>query len=204
VVKNRLAKKHERIRASQADLDAQLDNEPFFQTGQRPTIGLIEAARDFLAKERGVDRTGVSSYAIAQHLGIAQNRISLYQLHGGSMDNKLAVQIAKLVGLDPLKAIAAVEAERAPRTADKTFWSELAKAATVGAWMVGTYALLRAYLTPDLTITELFSHAWLLAAAYVPDAPIIHIAFLLAVALVAALFIAEFARRRRRAREVLL
>ncbi len=69
-----------------------------------------------------------SDYALAKRLGVTHNAISNYRNGVSSMDPYIAAQLAKLLNLDPLKAIATAEMERSERAGNpdrKDFWEGL-------------------------------------------------------------------------------
>lgn len=103
----------------------------------RPTIFYLEKIRDLIAHERRVDRGQITRYAIAQRLDITPNRLSHYYLHSGTMENKLAYQVAELLGEQPLRVIARVEAERANRAEDQKFWRRVARKVAMVVFAAG-------------------------------------------------------------------
>lgn len=70
-----------------------------------------------------------SDYAAAKKLGITCQAISKYRNKGTSLDDKVAVEIAELLDLNPLMVVASMHVERAERQNDKaliSFWSHYA------------------------------------------------------------------------------
>lgn len=88
---------------------------------------------DALARKLG----GVSDYRIAQELGESRQRISTYRTGRNNFDNRVAVQVAQLLGLPPMEVIAQIELDRAKSDKDRDFWQKLggksASVALVGA-----------------------------------------------------------------------
>lgn len=72
-----------------------------------------------------------SDYAAAKALGLRPNRISNYRCGVSHADDKTAVILADALGLDRLKTIAEINSDRANTARDRTFWKNVAKAASV-------------------------------------------------------------------------
>lgn len=72
-----------------------------------------------------------SDYAAAKALGLRPNRISNYRCGVSHADDKTAVMLADALELDRLKTIAEINSDRASSARDRTFWRNVAKAASV-------------------------------------------------------------------------
>ncbi len=70
-----------------------------------------------------------SDYATAKKLGISRQSVSNYRCNRKSLEDKLAVQVAELLGLQPFVIMASMRVERAERTRDESaisFWQDYA------------------------------------------------------------------------------
>lgn len=70
-----------------------------------------------------------SDYALAKKLGLTRGAVSKYRCQGTTLDDKVAIEIAELLDLNPLSVVASMHAERAERQNDETlisFWSHYA------------------------------------------------------------------------------
>ena len=70
-----------------------------------------------------------SDYAAAHYLGVTTQSISKYRCKKSFCEDKVAYQLAIILGLEPLRVVASIRAERAKRAGDETlflFWSEYA------------------------------------------------------------------------------
>lgn len=65
---------------------------------------------------------GASDYRIAQLMEESRQRISSYRTGATNFDNKAALKVAELLGIDPLQIIAEVEKDRAKSDSDRDFW----------------------------------------------------------------------------------
>lgn len=72
-----------------------------------------------------------SDYAAAKALKITQNAISNYRAGLSHADDRIAVMLADELGLDRLKTIARINAERAKKPEDRAFWKRIAAAAAL-------------------------------------------------------------------------
>lgn len=102
------------------------------------TVRYFQRLREVVAGELGIPVSEVTNYKLAQRLEIAPNRLTQYFVHGGTMENKLAFQVARILNEDPLVVIAEVEAERASRDEDRAFWQSVArKVAAIAVVAIG-------------------------------------------------------------------
>lgn len=67
-----------------------------------------------------------SDYAVAKALGTTAQVVSHYRAGRRAFDPYMAVKVAELVGVDPMRVIASVEAERARNDEQRAFWRRLA------------------------------------------------------------------------------
>lgn len=74
-----------------------------------------------------------SDYALAKRLGIAPARMSNYRLGRKRFDDSLAVDVAKLAGLDPVRVLCELHAEKATEPELRTYWQRAAKMARQAA-----------------------------------------------------------------------
>ncbi|WP_166425949.1 helix-turn-helix transcriptional regulator [Paraglaciecola sp. 20A4] len=66
---------------------------------------------------------------VAKKLGISRSAVSRYRNSTGSIDDKLAVEIAEMLTLDPFAVLASMRCERAARNnspTDINFWRKYA------------------------------------------------------------------------------
>lgn len=75
---------------------------------------------------------GISSdYAAAKELKLGANALSNYRNGVSHADDKTAVVLADALGLDRLKTIARINADRAKKPEDRAFWKRIAAAAVI-------------------------------------------------------------------------
>lgn len=70
-----------------------------------------------------------SDYALAKKLGLTRSAISHYKCKGTTLDDRMALEIAELLELNPMLVMASMHIERAERQNDKNlidFWSQYA------------------------------------------------------------------------------
>ncbi|KFX61032.1 helix-turn-helix domain-containing protein [Paraburkholderia fungorum] len=67
-----------------------------------------------------------SDYAAAKVLGVTPSTVSKYRLGRSVFDEKVAIQAAELIGIDPLEVISACKAESASDDHIRAVWT--------GAW----------------------------------------------------------------------
>ncbi|ABG40485.1 hypothetical protein Patl_1967 [Paraglaciecola sp. T6c] len=70
-----------------------------------------------------------SDNTVAKKLGVSRSAVSRYRNQTGSIDDKLAVEIAEMLSLDPFEVIASMRCERAARNncpKDISFWRKYA------------------------------------------------------------------------------
>lgn len=70
-----------------------------------------------------------SDNSVAKKLGVSRSAVSRYRSGSGSIDDKLAVEIAEMLTLDPFEVIASMRCERAARKNRPTeikFWRKYA------------------------------------------------------------------------------
>lgn len=79
------------------------------------------AVLDRIARRHGLR----SDYAIAKAFGCRQTRISSYRHGKSQMDDRVAVEAAKLSGDDPVRLIAELHAEREDDPALKEVWQRV-------------------------------------------------------------------------------
>jgi predicted transcriptional regulator len=72
-----------------------------------------------------------SDYAVAEDLGITRAAISSYRRGLSHADDRIAVLLADAIGVDRLKTIARINADRAKKAEDRAFWKRIATAAGV-------------------------------------------------------------------------
>jgi hypothetical protein len=71
-------------------------------------------------------RHGVpSDYALAKTLGVTQQMISRYRTGRDFLSDSVAIQVAKLLELEPAVIIAAVHCERAKKPDEKAVWNTI-------------------------------------------------------------------------------
>jgi transcriptional regulator with XRE-family HTH domain len=76
-----------------------------------------------------------SDYQLAKKLSTGTSRIANYRSGRSFMDDSLALQIADLLDVDPLRVMASVHVEREERTGNYemlNFWKDVAKRASKG------------------------------------------------------------------------
>jgi hypothetical protein len=75
-----------------------------------------------------------SDYGLAKQLGISTSQISNYRNQKIQADDFVAVRMAEVLRLDPIRVIAAIHAEREKNEDKRAFWKKYsAAAATVTA-----------------------------------------------------------------------
>lgn len=84
------------------------------------TVDLLETA-----KHRQGD---VSDYRLAKILGINPNAISNYRGGRSVPANPIAMRLGKLAGIDPLRAVAMVNLERASTDEEREVWEAILEA----------------------------------------------------------------------------
>lgn len=66
-----------------------------------------------------------SDYALAAKLGVTRAAISKFRIRKDPMGDSTAIQVAKLLELDPAVIIAAVHCERAKKPDEKAVWAAM-------------------------------------------------------------------------------
>jgi len=82
-----------------------------------------------------------SDRQLSIRLGWSHNRVSNYRTGTSGFDTKASIQIAVLIGIDPLAVIADMETERAKDRIVKSYWRGVKKAAAAGALGLGVALL---------------------------------------------------------------
>lgn len=83
---------------------------------------------DEAKKTHGIE----SDYRIAKVLNIRASAVSNYRNRAGAtLDDEIAVRVAELIGIDPVRVIADQHAERARTDRMRTIWRQIAAAAAV-------------------------------------------------------------------------
>lgn len=72
-----------------------------------------------------------SDYAAAKALDLRPNRLSNYRTGVSHADDKTAVILADALGLDRLRTIARINADRARDSKERAFWRQIAAAAAI-------------------------------------------------------------------------
>lgn len=67
-----------------------------------------------------------SDYAVAKLLGISCQRTSMYYSGTRRFNPEMSIQVAELLGLDPISVLASVELERETRPAVRQLWERFA------------------------------------------------------------------------------
>lgn len=88
------------------------------------TLQLLQRYKDF----KGLR----SNYAAAKALGISESTISGW-VHGGTMDQAIALQIAQEIGSEPLATLAQVQLERPLSDRERRVWSRYCARVLVAA-----------------------------------------------------------------------
>lgn len=65
-----------------------------------------------------------SDYALARFMGISKQRITTYRQGRSSFSTEFSIIVAKLLGLEPLEVIAAMNAVREKSSLSKSFWKD--------------------------------------------------------------------------------
>jgi transcriptional regulator with XRE-family HTH domain len=84
-----------------------------------------------------------SDYQLAKALGCVQSRLSGYRNDSRTFDDAMAARVAELLGIDPLRVLADMAAERSKNPEVKALWQKIATAAAsvLAAVLVGGLAV---------------------------------------------------------------
>lgn len=85
----------------------------------------MERTIDFIERLRARN-DGCSNYRIAKLLGVDQSAVIRYTKHGKSMDDKYAIRMAELLGIDPAYVLACMAAERSHSVESTKQWERIA------------------------------------------------------------------------------
>ena len=85
-----------------------------------------------------------SDYQLAKELGVSHTRISNWRRGRNTFDERIAVQVAHLLTLDPAYVLACMAAERSKRADVKTAWKKAAQRIGMGTAAVVAAVLLGA------------------------------------------------------------
>gem|GEM_PF-727999 len=80
-----------------------------------------------------------SDYALAKYLETSTAVITRYRKNLSTMDDLMAVKIAKALSLEPIITIAAGNAERAKDEKTRELWNRLSKVAAIAALAIAAY-----------------------------------------------------------------
>ena len=75
-----------------------------------------------LAKHRQGD---VTDYRLSKLLGVSTQNISHWRNKGVKPSNPVAMRLGKLAGMDPLRAVALINLERASSDEDRELWEAI-------------------------------------------------------------------------------
>lgn len=116
------------------NLDPSLPDQQHYEA--HTTIEFLDGLKDRLKIK--------SDYKLAKELGVSHTRISNWRRGRNTFDERIAVQVAHLLTLDPAYVLACMAAERSKRADVKTAWKKAAQrigmgmAAVVVAVLLGT------------------------------------------------------------------
>jgi len=103
---------------------------------------------DAIALAQGLD----TDYKIGKVLGIKSGAIANYRHHGGTFDNVMALKVARLLEIDPLRVIADMEVERASKAGREdriALWENvLGKLGGVAAGLLIVFSLGHVFRAP--------------------------------------------------------
>lgn len=85
----------------------------------------MERTIDFIERLRA-SNDGCSNYRIAKLLGCDQSAVIRYTKHSTTMDDKYAIRMAELLGIDPAYVLACIAAERSRDVDTTRIWSRIA------------------------------------------------------------------------------
>lgn len=122
----------------------------------------MKSSMDYLieALERTPGETGEDK---AKHLKISGNTLSQYRRGERIMDDFACIMVGRVLGIDPMKIIAACQEEREKNQERKEFWrdfrttlSGLGIAAALGVTMVAMPEAAHAYTVNDGSMTNVY------------------------------------------------
>jgi predicted transcriptional regulator len=72
------------------------------------------------------EKKGWTDYRIAKELGISRSTVSNYRVKDQHFRDDIAIHVAEILGIDPLKVVADAHAQRAKDDETKGFWQKIA------------------------------------------------------------------------------